>query len=180
MEKLGEKNRAKLIDLLSERLTFERAAIRLYDKVLARIAAEAGGDADRRVQRLAPTLREFREQEQEHADWLAQQIRLLGGDALVVSEQGRLAEEEARGVETVILTPDRPIVQLCHALLAAELVDHAGWDLLVQLADEAGDRDAKKAFKKRLAEEDDHRDFLRRVQEQFAMSAVLGEQPPAP
>ncbi len=37
-----------------------------------------------------------------------------------------------------------------HALFAAELVDNAGWDLLVQLADEADDDEARRAFKKRL------------------------------
>ncbi|HEU4612003.1 MAG TPA: hypothetical protein VFS15_07990, partial [Kofleriaceae bacterium] len=58
----------------------------------------------------------------------------------------------------------------------AELADNAGWDLLVTLADEAGDRDAKKAFKKRLHAEEEHLIFVRRAVQKIARREVLGEQ----
>jgi hypothetical protein len=68
-----------------------------------------------------------------------------------------------------------PLPHLLQALLAAELVDNAGWDLLAQLADEAGDREAKRAFKKRLHEEEDHLLFVRKAVEKLAFAEVLGE-----
>ena len=79
-----------------------------------------------------------------------------------------------QGIEHVI-ERDAQLPHDFHALLIAELADNAGWDLLVQLADEVGDRDAKKEFKKRLHEEEEHLLFVRHAVEQFAKDEVLGE-----
>ncbi len=70
---------------------------------------------------------------------------------------------------------DAQLPHLFHALLAAELVDNAGWDLLAQLADEAGDHSAKREFKKRLHEEEDHLLFIRKAVEKLSFAEVLGE-----
>lgn len=70
---------------------------------------------------------------------------------------------------------DAELPHLLHAMLAAELVDNAGWDLLAQVADEAGDGKAKRAFKKRLHEEEDHLTFVRKAVEKLAFGEVLGE-----
>lgn len=70
---------------------------------------------------------------------------------------------------------DAELPHLFHALLAAELVDNAGWDLLAQVADEAGDREARKEFKKRLHEEEDHLLFVRKAVEKLAFRDVLDE-----
>jgi hypothetical protein len=72
------------------------------------------------------------------------------------------------------------ISHLFHALLAAELSDNAGWDLLVQIADDVGDREAKRAFKKRLHQEEDHLIFVRRAVERFARMAVTGRKAELP
>ena len=58
---------------------------------------------------------------------------------------------------------DDSILHDFHALLTAELADNAGWDLLVQIADEFGDPAAKKEFKKRLREEEQHLLFVRKT-----------------
>src|SRR6266542_1220897 len=47
MEKLAEKNKEKVIDVLAERLCFERASVKLYDKVLDRMERSASGKARR-------------------------------------------------------------------------------------------------------------------------------------
>ena len=65
---------------------------------------------------------------------------------------------------------------LFHALMAAELVDNAGWDLLVALAEEADDDEALDAFTLRQAEEEDHLDYLQQTMARYAESQVLGEQ----
>ena len=106
------------------------------------------------------------------------QIRALGGDAHGKTEKALLVERESKGIEEVILGDDATLPQMFHALMAAELVDNAGWDLLVELADEADDRPAKKAFKKRLHEEEEHLVFVRRAIEKFALREVLAA--PAP
>jgi rubrerythrin len=172
IEKLSEHNKDKLLDLLAERLTFERAGVRLYDSILARLT-RAGEDEG--LARMIPTLREHRDEEKEHEEWLEEQIRALGGDVHAETEMSKLVEVESTGIEKVILDGDPKIPHLFHALLVAELVDNAGWELLVELADEAGDREAKRGFKKRLEQEEDHLTFARRVMERFARAEVLGE-----
>jgi len=168
MKKLAGKNVSRVIDLLNERLAFERAGVKLYDTILARMRS------DRRVERMVEQMKEHREQEKEHEEWLEEQIRALGGDAHTPSEKSILVQAESQGIEHVI-ERDPQLPHDFHALLVAELADNAGWDLLVQLADEVGDRDAKKEFKKRLHEEEEHLLFVRKAVEQFAKEEILGE-----
>ena len=168
MQKLAGKNVSRVIDLLNERLAFERAGVKLYDKIVERMKS------DSQVARMIDQMREHREQEKEHEEWLEEQIRALGGDARTPSEKSILVQAESQGIEHVI-ERDPSLPHDFHALLTAELADNAGWDLLVQLADEVGDRDAKKEFKKRLHEEEEHLLFVRKAVEQFAKEEILGE-----
>jgi len=170
MPKLAEYDSAKVIDVLNERLAFERAGVKLYDRVLE--VARAAQDAN--VERMLEELQKNRDEEKEHEEWLEEQIRSLGGDAHSETERSRLVTRESKGIEEVVMS-DAALPHLLHALLAAELVDNAGWDLLVQIADEAGDREAKREFKKRLHEEEDHLLFLRRAMEKLSFQDVLGQ-----
>jgi bacterioferritin (cytochrome b1) len=172
MQELSKRNRVKVIDLLMERLTFERSGVQLYDAVIAKVRASR----DTQVQQMLDRLQEHRDEEKEHEEWLEAQLRALGADAHGTTEMSDLIKRESKGIEDVILDGDNEIVHNFHALLAAELVDNAGWDLLVELADEAGDRDAKKAFKKRLHEEEEHLIFMRRAIQKLARRDVLGEE----
>jgi rubrerythrin len=151
MKKLAEKNVGRVIDLLNERLAFERAGVKLYDAILERMRSSG----DPQIQRMVEQMQEHREDEKRHEEWLEEQIRALGGDAHTPSEKSILVQAESQGIEHVIQR-DPLLPHDFHALLVAELADNAGWDLLVQLADEVGDRDAKKEFKKRLHEEEKH------------------------
>jgi bacterioferritin (cytochrome b1) len=171
MEKLTKNNPEKLIDLLCERMTFERAGVKLYDAIISKL--EMSNDPE--IHRTLQAMHHHRAEEKEHEEWLEEQIRALGGDAHATTEMARLVEREAAGIESVILDGDNDPAHLFHALLAAELSDNAGWALLVALADEAGDRDAKKQFKKRLRQEEEHLAFVRRAVEGFACATVLGE-----
>jgi bacterioferritin (cytochrome b1) len=170
MKKLAEKNVGRVIDLLSERLAFERAGVKLYDAILERMRASG----DPQIQRMLEQMQEHREDEKRHEEWLEEQIRGLGGDAHAPSEKSILVQAESQGIEHVI-ERDPLLPHDFHALLVAELADNAGWDLLVQLADEVGDRDAKKEFKKRLHEEEEHLLFVRKAVEQFAKQELTRE-----
>ncbi len=120
------------------------------------------------------TCRRYRDEEAEHQAWLEEQIRALGGDVNGESEMSRLVAEESRGIEQIILREDVELQHLFHALMAAELVDNAGWDLLAALAEEADDDDALDAFALRQAEEEDHLEYLRETMSRYAESQVLG------
>jgi bacterioferritin (cytochrome b1) len=175
MEKLAKKNVTKVIDLLSERLAFERSGVKLYDTLLARLRASE----DPALKALLGEVKEYREEEKEHEEWLEEQIRALGGDAGALTEHSVLVQTEAEGVERVIRR-DENILHDFHALLTAELADNAGWDLLVQIADEFGDSEAKKEFKKRLHEEEKHLLFVRETLLELTRKDVSVPPPSAP
>jgi rubrerythrin len=226
MDQLARKNKDKVIDLLMERLCFERAGVKLYDKVLERMRESSsekhrrygasgdystygvsgyGGDAfrgmrediqreqgtdahaperereERVVAEMMPQVEKIRDQEKEHEEWLKNCIRRLGGNDKRMTEMANVTAREAIGIEKVIMK-DPEIPHLFHALLAAEHVDTAGWDLLVALATEAGDSDAQEEFKKRLQQEERHIAFLREALRMFSAHAILGEglQSPTP
>jgi bacterioferritin (cytochrome b1) len=170
MEKMAAKNSARVIDLLTERLVFERAGVRLYDQVIARMRESS----DENITRMLETMQEHRGEEKEHEEWLEECIRKLGGDPDAETEHSRLVREESKGIEEVVEN-DTSLPHLFHALLMAELADNAGWDLLHGIASELGDSAAKKEFAKRLREEADHLLFVRKAVQKFALSETTGE-----
>jgi bacterioferritin (cytochrome b1) len=170
MKELCEKNRDKVIDVLNERLTFERAGVKLYDAILANMHKNPSPE----VARMLPSMKEHRDHEKEHEEWLEEQIRKLGGDAHGKTEMSELVKAESAGVEQVVCG-DKDLAHQMHALLTAELVDNAGWELLLELADDAGDDEARREFRKRLHEEEEHLIFVRRACTAFARRNVLGQ-----
>jgi len=170
MKQLAEHNKTKLIDLLCERLAFEREGVRLYDSILAKLDATPGGGS---VGAFRDELQTFRDQEKEHEEWLEQQIRDLGGDTNVKTEMAQLVERESQGIDQVVTTDDL-LPHVMHAMLTAELVDNAGWELLIELADDADDKEARAEFRKRLHEEEDHLIFVRTAMLAFTRKDVLG------
>jgi bacterioferritin (cytochrome b1) len=171
MEKLAAKNRARVLDLLSERLAFERNGVRLYDTVLTRLRD------DTRMTRFVEELEHIRDEELAHAAWLDEQIRALGGDARMPTEHAILVQTESEGIERVVRR-DPNVTHDLHAILSAELSDNAGWDLLVQLADGVGDHAAKKEFKKRLHAEEKHLVVVREAVLALTKDEVLTAPPP--
>src|SRR4051812_32218893 len=87
MEKLSSKNRWRVIDLLKERLVFERSSVRLYDTLLSRLVRAS----DPAFRSLVEAVQDHRNEEQEHAQWLEEQIRALGGDGHALSDLSILA-----------------------------------------------------------------------------------------
>jgi bacterioferritin (cytochrome b1) len=169
MKQLAEKNRERVIDLLCERLTFERGGVKLYDAVIAKVHAFGGPPATR----VLAELDRQRAEEREHVEWLEGQISALGGDAQGETDLSRLVIEEAKGLEGIVLGGDTDPLHLFHALLQAELTDNVGWEILVELAEEAGDDDARREFRKRLHEEQDHLEFVQGVVEGLVSSQVF-------
>jgi bacterioferritin (cytochrome b1) len=176
MEKLAKDNAVFVLNVLGGRLAFERTGVKLYDAVIAQI--DRSGEP--RYHAIVDQLREIRNEEKEHEEWLEEQIRALGGDAHEVTEMAQLEMSESSGIAGVIEGGDRKILHLIHALLAAELADNAGWDVLVKLADETGDRMAKLQFAKRLAEEAKHLLFIREVVLRAAEIEILGRETELP
>ncbi len=170
MKELAKHDRSRLIHLLSERLAFERAGVNLFDRVLA--AMRASGDAD--IEALHGEMEASRNEEQEHLAWLEAHLRALRADADGDAEDAPEADGPWTSIEEVAES-DAPLPQLVNALLAAKLADEAGWDLLVQLAEEAGDVDTRHALRSRVHDEEDHLAVIRRVMERLVFPEVLAE-----
>jgi len=171
MRKLAEKNVGRVIDLLNERLAFERTGVRLYDRMLLRMRLTE----DREIGRMIDRMQRYRDEEREHEEWLEGQIRDLHGDDHMPTEKSVLVLAETQGIERVVQR-DPWLQHDFHALLTAELADTAGWDLLVRVAGEFGDREARREFKERHREEQEHVLFVRKVVERF-VKRELQEQP---
>jgi hypothetical protein len=169
MEKLAQRHAAQVLDVLGARLGFERTAVRLYDRVIERMERHA----EPRYHPIIAQLRQIRDEEKEHEEWIEAQIRALGGSPEIATEMAELEREEESGIEHIIDSDDKPI-HLVHALLAFELADNAGWDVLVKLADDVGDRTAKLQFARRLGEEAKHLLFMREVVIRAAEIELLG------
>jgi hypothetical protein len=73
-----------------------------------------------------------------------------------------------------VIAMDEELPHLFHALLTAELVDDSGWKLLLELADEAEDHEARRELQKRALEEEQHLIFIRSVVAALARREVLG------
>jgi rubrerythrin len=167
MQKLARYDKVKLIDLLSERLAFERAGVGLYDSVLDRL------DSSTALWAFREELEKFRADEMEHRDWLASQIERLGGDPDVETDLALLVDQESAGIQMIVAVDD-VFSHAMHALLSAELMDNAGWELLIELADDADDREAREEFRVRLHQEENHLLFARTTMLALVRKAVLG------
>jgi len=66
MDKLAKKNVTKVIDLLSERLAYERAGVKLYDTLHARLRVAT----DPTLKALLEQVEHNRDEEEEHVEWL--------------------------------------------------------------------------------------------------------------
>jgi rubrerythrin len=162
------------MDKLSERAAFERGGARLYDGLLAKHQAELadrghGSDGADGVSR--ETLLEFRNQEAEHFMLVSQAISRLGGDPTAQTPSADVVGMLAAGLVQTVSDPRTSLPQTLSAILAAELVDVASWELLAQLAQAMGQDEMAQDFRKALQQEEKH---LRVIREWYA-SLVLGE-----
>src|SRR5690606_2622769 len=140
------------IDKLAERLAFERGGTRLYDAVLAKFEALP----DELDSVTLQDVRLLRDQEANHALLIKECIEELGGDPTAQTPSANLVGMETAGVLQAASDPRTTLVQTLHAALAAELVDHAGWEMLVAFAENMGQDRMAERFREALREENEH------------------------
>ena len=168
MEILGKTNPEKVIELLSERLAYERSGIKLYDAILKKVRRSR----HTQLKKLVKELESHRDQEVEHAEWCEENIRMLGGDPDEKTERTLLVETEAQGIEQIVFG-DAPLSQMFHALNMAELGDNAGWAQLVGIAEQCGDEEARAEFQERLEHEEEHLRLTHKIIGMFVRAEVL-------
>jgi ferritin-like protein len=165
VNKLSGKNPEVFIDKLGERLAFERTGTRLYDYLINKCET-LKADAEIPID----TLRRFRREEALHFKLVAEALESLGADPTAQTPGADIAAVASCGVLQVLSDPRTSVPQSLEAILTAELVDNAGWELLLKMADAMELHDMEANFRQALAEEEKHLAQIRQWHEKSALA----------
>jgi rubrerythrin len=184
-----------LLDKLGERIAFERTGTRLYSALITKyLALKNAGDALLALQQVSgaavagetngangdatlQTLQRIRMEELQHFRMLCDLVTELGGDPTVQTPCADVTAAASMGLMQVLTDPRTTIAQCLNTLLTAELTDNAGWELLSELADSAGQPQLLERFAEALQAEQQHlaivRDWLRALTTQARGTAAV-------
>lgn len=162
-DKLTGKNPEVLINKIGERLAFERTGVRLYDAMIAKCEARAIGQIGAIF--TIDELQHFRTEEAEHFSMLVDVMMSVGADPTAQTPDADIAAVSSMGILKVITDPRTSVAQSLQALLAAELVDGCGWELLITICDDFGMLDEADRFRQALRQENDHLATVKRWHE---------------
>jgi rubrerythrin len=140
------------LDLLGERLAFERTGTRLYEGLLVKLAAadqHPGGPSREDLERI-------RDEELEHFVLLKETMTALGADPTAITPSADVIAVASSGLVQVVSDPHITLTESLKAILTAELTDNDGWLTLADMAERLGHTDTAEAFRRALAEEEDH------------------------
>jgi ferritin-like protein len=133
--------------------------VRLYDAMLARVAMVDGGALPEGMS--IDALQEIRDDEAAHFALVAQAIEKLGGDSTSQTPCADVAGVQGLGLVQAINDPRATLAQGLQTLLAAELIDNASWELLIELAQGFGQDEMANEFSIALANEQRHEALVR-------------------
>ncbi len=150
-EKLKTGNHS-FMDKLGERLAFERTGTRLYEGLLSKYM----GSEDKENLPPLETLEQFYHEELLHFYMVSDVITELGGDPTAVTPSADICAVASQGWVKIITDPRTTFAQSLEAILMAELVDNAGWELLIELAEGVGLTEIAQQFQQALEEESVH------------------------
>lgn len=157
-EKLQGYNPEVLINKLGQRLAFERAGTRLYDALIIKCEALL----DRRTEEIVSLelLRQFRNEEHEHALLVESVISEMGADATAMTSDANVSAVASMGLPKVITEPRTTVSQCLEAIQIAELADNAAWSDLQQLCSNMGLNDLADRFDRPIEQEKVHQDTI--------------------
>lgn len=84
------------------------------------------------------SLQRIRMEEQAHMNLVKEALEELGADPTAMTPCADVVGVTSMGIIQTISDPRTTIAQSLNALLSAELTDHAGWELLMEVAEELG------------------------------------------
>jgi hypothetical protein len=169
-------DRDDFCDKLAQRWIVERAAMTMYDEASARLSS------NRVLERLMPDLGRFAGEERLHAQMLAQLLSELGfGDvcAAPATPAVNMAASAMAAILESIRAPAATERSILEAMLMAERLDVAGWELLTDLAKDAElDEDYLRSFRAAGREEREHEFVLRTHLMRLEREGLLHEPTP--
>lgn len=155
------------LDLLGERLAFERTGARLYEALLVKWdASDAHDDGPARED-----LERIHDEELEHLALCREALEQMGADATAVTPSADVVGVAGGGWVQVLGDPRTTLTEGLKIILQAELVDNDCWLSLADLAARMGHEDLAERFRAALANEEDH---LARVRS-WVLAAVEGQ-----
>jgi rubrerythrin len=140
------------LDLLGERLAFERTGTRLYESLLVKLEAgnpHAGGPTREELERI-------RDEELEHAALLTRCLEKLGADPTAMTPSADTVAVASMGILKIVADPRTTLTEGLKAVQIAELADNDAWLQLADLAERLGHEEMAQDFRTALAEEEDH------------------------
>ena len=154
----GAANANILLDKLGERIAFERTGTRLYGALITKHLALINAGADvlppaNDSETAVETLQRIRAEELEHFHLLCDSVLSMGGDPTAQTPCADVTAAASMGLMQVITDPRTTLAQCLNTILTAELTDNAGWELLIQLAEGAGQRAMTEQFSQALQAE---------------------------
>ena len=155
MDKITGNNPEVLIDKMGERLAYERTGVRLYEAFLLKLEAAAAEGVEEPHVDIAE-VRRIHDDERSHALLLAQCLLELGADPTAMTPCADVAGVAAQGHVQVLGDPRTTVAQALNSMLMIELGDNASWQLLAELAGEAGHTTMAERFSSALATEERH------------------------
>ena len=152
MQALTGRKMHVLLDKLAERAAFERTGTRLYDMMLQRVAAAPSLPSGMTIE----GVRQIRDEEHGHFQLLASTIEELGADPTAMTPCADVTGVQGLGLVQAMGEPRLTIAQALSTLLAAEVIDNASWELLIDLARQFGQDELAERFTNALAAEKRH------------------------
>jgi rubrerythrin len=165
------------MDKIGERIAFERGGTRIYDALIVKYNAVASSNPDAlppapellfdedlqddefqiaEGESPAQTLARIRAEELSHFQMLCAAMETLGGDPTAQTPCADVIATASMGLMQVVTDPRTTLAQSLNAVLTAELTDNVGWELLIQLAEDAGETELTGQFLGALSQEQEH------------------------
>jgi rubrerythrin len=162
-----------LLDLIGDRLAFERTGTRIYEALFVKLeASESHPGGPTRAD-----LEEIRNEELAHAGLLCDAMIQLGGDPTAMTPSADISAVASEGILKVVTDPRTTLTHALQATLSAELTDTASWMLLTDLADKMGQDQLAERFREALSEEEEHEVRVRTwLQNSFEGQAGVADQ----
>jgi hypothetical protein len=141
-----------MMDKLGERLVFERMGARLYEALITKYN---GTNHQERLPELT-RIEQFYLEKLKHFQNVSEVITNLGGDPTALTPAADVIGAATQGWIQVLTDPRTTFLQSLEIMLHLELVDNAGWELMIELAERNGLGDLAIQFQQILDEEAFH------------------------
>jgi len=145
------------LDLLGDRLAFERTGVRLYEALAAKLAAaEKTSTTPSRAE-----IEQIRDEELQHVAMLTAALESLGADPTVLTPTADICGVASSGLMKVLTDPRSTFTHALHAIHIAELADNEAWVMLADLAEELDHDEMAASFRAAVVHEGRHLDSVR-------------------